>query len=190
MSHRRAHSKPQYKIIFTGPVGAGKTTAVAALSDTPVVRTDALATDMTSRRKAETTVAMDYGVLSLEGGEKIHLYGTPGQERFNFMWDILTEGGIGLVLLVDNSRADPFRDVRFFLEAFREFIGRTQAVIGVTHYDDKATPSLNEYQSELKRLGFGPMPVYEVDARNRRDVGMLVRSLLHCLDPGLETNVA
>nr|WP_305908301.1 ATP/GTP-binding protein [Methylomarinum sp. Ch1-1]MDP4521123.1 ATP/GTP-binding protein [Methylomarinum sp. Ch1-1] len=105
----------QYKIIFTGPVGAGKTTAINSISDVPPVKTDAVASDMTKSRKSATTVAMDYGVMNLDGGEKIHLYGTPGQERFDFMWDILTTGGIGLVLLLDNSRLDPFQDMKFFL---------------------------------------------------------------------------
>ena len=84
-----------HKIIFTGPVGAGKTTAISALSDTEIVCTNEAATDMTQDRKKETTVAMDYGIMKLAGGERIHLYGTPGQERFNFMWEILVEGGIG-----------------------------------------------------------------------------------------------
>ncbi|MEE9356953.1 MAG: ATP/GTP-binding protein [Sedimenticolaceae bacterium] len=76
-----------YKIIFTGPVGARKTTAINAVSDTPVIMTDEVASDMTRTRKKSTTVAMDYGVMNLGSGERVHLYGTPGQERFNFMWD-------------------------------------------------------------------------------------------------------
>ena len=76
------------KIIFTGPVGVGKTTAIAALSDDPPVQTDASASDMTQDRKGHTTVAMDYGVIRLDEHTKVHLYGTPGQERFDFMWII------------------------------------------------------------------------------------------------------
>ena len=75
----------QYKIIFTGPVGAGKTTAITSISDVPLIKTDEAASDMTKQRKAETTVAMDYGIMNLKDNEKIHLYGTPGQERFDFM---------------------------------------------------------------------------------------------------------
>ena len=107
----------QHKIIFTGLVGAGKTTAIASISDAPPVSTDELATDTTRHRKPNTTVALDYGIMNLDGNERIHLYGTPGQERFNFMWDILSEGGIGLVLLVNNARPDPFKDMHFFLNA-------------------------------------------------------------------------
>ena len=69
----------EHKILFAGPVGAGKTTAIASISDIPVVQTEAKATDDVAMRKANTTVAMDYGTLNLDGVAKIHLYGTPGQ---------------------------------------------------------------------------------------------------------------
>lgn len=88
------------KIIFTGPVGVGKTTAIASLSDEPPVQTDASASDMTSVRKGYTTVAMDYGLIQLDENTKIHLYGTPGQERFDFMWDILSQGQYGFDFVI------------------------------------------------------------------------------------------
>lgn len=174
----------QYKIIFTGPVGAGKTTAINAISDTPPIKTDAAASDMTKNRKASTTVAMDYGVMNLAGGEKIHLYGTPGQERFDFMWDILTTGGIGLILLLDNTRADPFQDMRFFLNAFADFIKETSVAIGVTQMDLANTPRIEDYHAQLKPLGLAP-PVFAIDAREKNDVSILVQALLYSLDPGL-----
>ena len=127
-----------YKIIFTGPVGSGKTTAVASLSDIPPVKTDCMATDMTRQRKAETTVAMDYGRVNLSDGVAVHLYGTPGQERFDFMWEILVGGGIGLVLLIDNTRDDPFQDLRFFVNAFGKFIAETGMVIGIASFGESA----------------------------------------------------
>jgi len=176
----------QYKIIFSGPVGAGKTTAIGAISDEPPIRTDASASDMTKQRKSSTTVAMDYGVMNLsEEGEKIHLYGTPGQERFNFMWDILTVGGIGLVLLLNNTRPDPFRDLRFFLDSFKPLIAKTEVVIGVTQMDLKQTPTLQEYHSQLREYGLTP-PIFEIDARVRDDVSILIQALLYSLDPVLE----
>lgn len=174
----------QYKIIFTGPVGAGKTTAINAISDKATVGTDAVASDMTKNRKASTTVAMDYGVMNLAGGEKIHLYGTPGQERFDFMWDILTTGGIGLILLLDNTRADPFQDLKFFLNAFDDFIQSTGVAIGVTQMDLSATPTIADYHRQLQGMSIKP-PVFAVDAREYNDVSLLVQSLLYSLDPGL-----
>lgn len=177
----------QYKIIFTGPVGAGKTTAIESISDVPPVKTEALASDMTKNRKSATTVAMDYGVMNLAGGEKIHLYGTPGQERFDFMWDILTIGGIGLVLLLDNTRADPFQDMRFFLESFDKFISDTGVAVGVTQMDLSSKPTIEEYHIQLQGMGL-KIPIFSVDARVKNDVSLLVQALLYSLDPGLEEN--
>jgi signal recognition particle receptor subunit beta len=174
----------QYKIIFTGPVGAGKTTAINAISDIPTIKTDAAASDMTKSLKSSTTVAMDYGVMNLDGGEKIHLYGTPGQERFDFMWDILTKGGIGLILLLDNTRADPFQDMKFFLDAFGKFINETGVAIGVTQMDLSSWPTIEEYTVRLQDFGIKP-PVFEVDAREKNDVSLLVQALMYSLDPGL-----
>ncbi|MEJ2591565.1 MAG: ATP/GTP-binding protein [Candidatus Thiodiazotropha sp.] len=175
-----------YKIIFSGPVGAGKTTAINAISDIETVTTDELASDMTHSVKPGTTVAMDYGLLKLGAGERIHLYGTPGQERFNFMWDILTRGGIGLVLLLSNTRPDPFRDMHFFLDAFKPFIGETRVVIGVTQMDLAGKPTLDDYHLQLENSG-AKMPLFEVDARAKRDVSLLVEALLYSLDPGLDS---
>lgn len=174
-----------YKIIFTGPVGAGKTTAIASISDQAPVQTDASASDMTKSRKAATTVAMDYGIMKLAGGEKLHLYGTPGQERFDFMWDILKTGGIGLILLLDNTRADPFQDMRFFLDAFKDFIDKTQVAIGVTQMDLSSPPTIDDYHTHIQGLGINP-PIFAVDARAKKDVSILIQALLYSLDPELE----
>ncbi|MEW6646693.1 MAG: ATP/GTP-binding protein [Pseudomonadota bacterium] len=174
----------EHKIIFTGPVGAGKTTAIGTISDIPVVSTEAAATDDTALRKANTTVAMDYGVLHLDGGAKVHLYGTPGQERFSFMWDILTVGGIGLVLLIDNGRDDPLADLEFYLKAFARFIEKNAVVIGITRMDSKPRPGLYSFHTKLAELQVRA-PVFEVDARSRDDVRQLLLALLAVLDPGV-----
>lgn len=173
------------KIIFAGPVGAGKTAAIAAVSDVELVKTEALATDDVALRKLNTTVAMDYGALHLEDGSKIHLYGTPGQDRFDFMWDILTIGGIGLVLCVDNAREDPIADMEHYLNAFRKFIDKTDVVVGVTRTDVSAEPRLDEYNKKVREMGLN-VPVFQVDARQREDVKVMLLSLLALLDPGLQ----
>lgn len=176
-----------YKLVFSGPVGAGKTTAIESLSDIPLVRTDETASDMTKSRKSSTTVAMDYGILNISKTDRIHLYGTPGQERFDFMWDILSEGGLGLVLLIDNSRENPFNDIEFYLKAFRKFIDDTGLVIGVTQMDVKQTPTLMDYNDYLRSRG-QLYPVFEADARKKRDVAILVQALLYNLDPRIQVN--
>jgi hypothetical protein len=174
----------QFKIIFTGPVGAGKTTAINTISDIPPIKTDVAASDMTKVKKDATTVAMDYGIMNLAGGEKLHIYGTPGQERFDFMWEILVTGGIGLVLLLDNTSAAPFQDLKFFLNAFDKFIARTQVAIGVTQMDISTEPTIQQYQAHLQELGI-TAPLFAVDARVKNDVSILIQALLFSLDPGL-----
>lgn len=174
-----------FKIIFAGPVGSGKTTAIATLSDEPPVCTNQSATDMTKERKSKTTVALDYGTMSLDAKEKIHLYGTPGQERFNFMWDILTTNGLGLVLLLDNTRRDPLKDMEFFLESFKSYINETSVAIGITQTDVAPLLTMDRYQQKLKQLGFNSA-IFEVDARDFNDMSQLVQALLFTIDPGLE----
>ena len=172
------------KIIFTGPVGAGKTTAISSISDIKPITTDEYASDMTKSRKPQTTVAMDYGLIRLSDNERVHLYGTPGQERFDFMWDILTKGGIGLVLMLDNTRKDPFQDMRFYTNAFRDFIEKQQMVVGVTRMDLLRKPGLAEYRQCVESLSL-QAPIFEVDARSHKDVTMLIQALLFSLDPGV-----
>ena len=172
----------ELKILFTGTMGAGKTTAIAAISDIAPVVTDVANTD-TSVAKARTTVGLDFGLVSLADGNRMRLFGTPGQERFDFMWDILTEGGIGLVLLLDNVRPDPINDLSFFIKAFRGFIDKTGVVLGITRTDLRDVPAIQDYQRELASLGLANTPVFEVDAREKRDIGLIVETLLCTLDP-------
>lgn len=169
------------KIIFTGPMGAGKTTAIGAISEVPPIATDVRCTDAASQqRKNSTTVAMDYGYITLEDNTKIHLYGTPGQQRFDYMWTILTQGGIGLVLLLDNARPDPIEDLNFYLDAFGDFIQMTGVVIGVTRSELNPNVSLHDYYAALLRRE-QIYPLFEIDPRQARDVNILIHALLAVL---------
>ncbi|RLA14768.1 MAG: hypothetical protein DRQ52_03400 [Gammaproteobacteria bacterium] len=178
----------QHKVVFAGPSGAGKTTLVHTLSDIPAVTTDVNAGDITLKRKDETLVAMDYGLMELGNGERLHLYGAPGQERFDFTWEILRNGALGLVLLIDNSGRDPFADLDLFLHTFGEFIADAGLVIGVTRMDLRSSPTIEDYYEHLKTRGQLPClpPVLTVDARDKQDVAMLVQALLISIDPGVE----
>lgn len=170
------------KIVFTGSVGVGKTTAIQTMSDIPIVNTNEEASDTTKNRKSQTTVAMDYGRINVGKKEKIHLYGTPGQERFSFMWDILTKGALGLILLIDNTRDNPQEDLKFYTHAFKDFIKEDNLVIGITRMDEIATPSINSYRKLLNQLAISA-PVFTVDARERQDISALIQALLFSLDP-------
>jgi signal recognition particle receptor subunit beta len=171
----------EFKFIFTGTPGAGKTTAIAAISDMPPVSTDMESTDELRRIKDKTTVAMDFGELTLEGGEKVFLYGTPGQERFRHMWEILIRGGLGLVVLVDNTRPDPLEDLAMYLQNFRAFIESTGAVIGITRSDLKGAPDIDDYQAVLSRQGM-VLPIMHADPRKREDVLMLLDMLISVVE--------
>lgn len=175
----------EHKIIFAGPVGAGKTTSISSVSDIMVVGTEAKASDDVAQRKANTTVAMDYGVLNLDGGQKVHLYGTPGQERFSFMWEILSEGAMGFVILLDSLRPDPLADLDSYLKAFGKSIGKSgdAVVIGVTRTENNFQPDLlGRVHDRLKGFKLN-IPVFEVDGRKREDVKQLLMALLSLLDP-------
>jgi len=163
--------------VFSGPPGAGKTTAVAALSDIPVVGTDARATDETARLKKRTTVAMDYGLIRLGDGAKVHLYGTPGQARFEYMAPILTRGAIGLVLLLPAATESCFEEAGRFIDTFGGFLDEHEAVIGVTSLDHPEARGLDEFRRHVRSLGVDA-PVLSVDARCQDDVRQLVTVLL------------
>lgn len=171
-----------YKIVIVGPVGAGKTQAVKVLSDIEVVSTEAAASDGVRAIKSHTTVAMDYGVLNLPGGDRVRLYGTPGQERFDFMWEILSENALGVVLLLDGSARDPVADLRHYVAAFRQIVDETTLVVGITHLgwgDRTVRPAV---AAELARLGL-PATVMSVDARERAEMVTLVKTLIYSLNP-------
>jgi uncharacterized protein len=173
----------QLNLIFTGPIGAGKTTAIRSISDIPPIETDVAMGDTTQSTKV-TTLAMDYGVINSQDGEKIHLYGTPGQEPIDYMSELLAESEIGLVLLLDNSRDDPFRDMWFFLEGFKKVITDSNVAIGITHMDINNKTTIAVYNAQLLALDLNP-PIFAVDPRKTHEVSLLVQALLHSLDSGL-----
>ena len=175
--------KKNYKLIFSGPVGAGKTTAINSISDIPTIQTEELASDKTKELKKNTTVALDYGAIILQDESRIHLYGTPGQKRFDFMWDILTVGGIGLLLLIDGSDKEALENLKYFTNSFKDFIKKTSVVIGITKQDENKLYELEEYQKVLNDGNLPVIPIYEIDARSRKDIALMVETLLYTLDP-------
>jgi len=171
-----------HKLLFIGPVGAGKTSAIRSISDEHKnIETEAKASDMTGLRKATTTVAMDYGSLTLSDQEVVQLYGTPGQARFKFMWDLLANNlaadCAGIVFLVDNTRNYPMKDLRYYAHEFSELIARKQVIVGVTRSDLRDHPTLLEYEQTLQEMGIDA-PVRFIDARRAGSVLPLVEELL------------
>ena len=117
---RRKHGGTAVKIVVTGPFSAGKTTLIRTISEITVLSTEKEITDSTRSRKAETTVAMDFGRITIERDLVLYLFGTPGQDRFDFMWEILGEGMLGYILLIDCSRQDSLEEAVGILQAFRK----------------------------------------------------------------------
>ena len=177
----------EHKILFTGTAGAGKTTAIGAISEVAPVRTDVRNTDA-SVLKATTTAGLDYGELTLDNGEKLRLYGTPGQQRFDFMWKILSRGALGLVILIDNTRADPLADLDVYVGGFRALIDDAACVVAVGRLDTHPAPGLEQFATRL--LSHGVLcPVLPIDVRDPAQVAQLLDLLLiqletraeHCL---------
>ncbi|MGD2206456.1 MAG: ATP/GTP-binding protein [Anaerolineae bacterium] len=109
------------KMVITGPFNAGKTEFIRSVSEIDVVSTERKISDATSRVKKETTVAMDFGRIEVDEELVLYLFGTPGQKRFDFMWEILSEGMLGFVILVDSVRPETFREARRILDIFRHY---------------------------------------------------------------------
>ena len=170
----------EHKIIFTGPVGAGKTTLIKSFSGSEPVLTEVRASDDVSQIKEQTTVAMDYGSVILDSETKVHLYGTPGQKRFDFMWEILSRGSMGLAILINGSASKPLEDLHFYLSAFKGLIVDQDlpVVVGINQVDkDNPNPTRNEYKAVAEQFRLG-IPVLLMDAREERDVRRLVMTLL------------
>lgn len=171
-------TKDEFKIIVAGNVGSGKSTSIRAISDIPVIGSEAKASESKAlHRKETTTVAMEYGMTLIENA-KLHLYGTPGQRRFDFMADILCKGASGMVVMIDNGCQQPLTEIDYYLNQHRHFLREHSAIIAVTHYDDLRTrTTLLDYHRYLLEQGF-TCPVMRVDARKKTEVEKLLLNLL------------
>lgn len=165
------------KILFIGPMGSGKTTAINAVSDIAAVSTEAENNDLEQNGKATTTVAMDYGEIHLGEDETVALYGIPGQERFDFMWQILAEGAMGAILLLDHQDSQACAQLGTYLDAFAELAQRGALVIAVGHTTLPAIQVLEPYRQALLQRGLA-LPLFLTDVRQRSNVLLLVESLI------------
>ena len=170
------------KFVVSGGFGAGKTTFVGAISEVPPLRTEAAMTQVAagldarkgSEAKTTTTVAMDFGRLTVDETLVMYLFGTPGQERFGFMWDNITSGALGAVILVDTTRLDQsFPAVDHFEAKGIPF------VIAVNRFDDRETHPLHEVRAALGVAE--DVPIIDCDARRTSSAKDVLLLLLETL---------
>jgi small GTP-binding protein len=187
------------KIVVTGPFDAGKTTLIETISEIAVVSTERAVSGWSQEAEVEhsgrTTVAMDYGRVSLEAGLALHLFGTPGQERFEFMWDILAEGMLGFVLVVDARRPETLVDARHQHAHFGA-AADVPVVVAVNKLPVGADEAAALAVVRERLAVAGDVPVLAVDVRLREDVKRVLVALLQAVlarmtgDADSDTSVA
>ena len=158
------------KMVVTGPFNAGKTEFIRSISEIDVVSTERKLTDVTSRVKEATTVAMDFGRITVDEELVLYLFGTPGQKRFDFMWEILSEGMLGFVVLVDSVRPETFREARRILDVFRHY-AHTPYVIAANKQDMKDAWSPDDLRIALKvHSGIKLLPCVATDKESVKNI--------------------
>jgi small GTP-binding protein len=180
---RRRTAGTAVKIVVTGPFAAGKTTLIRTISEITVLSTEREISDETRSRKSDTTVAMDFGRITIDRDLVLYLFGTPGQERFDFMWEILGEGMLGYVLLVDASRPDSLQESSGILDAFRK-MAHVPFVVGLNRSE-----GVDEVEEGVirSRLGLEPeVPIVPCDVTDRESVKSVLLALLYALVNSLD----
>jgi len=163
------------KVVVTGPFAAGKTTLIRTISEITVLSTERDITDETKARKAETTVAMDFGRITIDSDLVLYLFGTPGQDRFDFMWEILGEGMLGYILLIDPAREESLAEAAGILAAFTT-MAPVPFVIAVNRVDSVDDDLANRLRSAVGAASH--VPVLPVDATDKPTVKNVLLSLL------------
>lgn len=169
------------KILFAGPPGVGVTTAIKSISDTPpTIRAEVVNDDDGN----ETTIEMDYGILKLNSGDEIFLYGSPDREKLKVAHEMLSENCIGLILLINNAEADPVNNMFRYMNDYQSLVGKKGIAIALTRYEDTPSPDINDFHIALREKKLN-IPVFSINVHERNDIITLVKALLYNLDSGV-----
>jgi small GTP-binding protein len=166
------------KIVVTGPFNAGKTEFIRSVSEIDVVNTERKISSAAEKVKETTTVAMDFGRITVDEELVLYLFGTPGQKRFDFMWEILSEGMLGFVVMLDSTRPETFREARSILETFRTY-AHTPYVVAANKQDSKDAWEIEDLRIALKLEDHVKM--IPCVAMNRNDVKNVLLELLYII---------
>ena len=183
MRPRRRSTGQAVKIVVTGPFAAGKSTLIRTISEITVLSTEKDITDETKSRKSETTVAMDFGRITIDKDLVLYLFGTPGQDRFDFMWEILGEGMIGYILLLDAQRMESLDEAVGILAAFRR-MAHVPFAVGLNRAEGME-PGTEAQIRETLQLG-DHVPVLPCDATDRESVKAVLLALLYSVAETLD----
>jgi len=174
----------QNKILFIGPMGAGKTTAIKTLSDELSISTEAENSNRELFDKQKTTVAMDYGAIQLDDIQRIHLYGIPGQKHFAPMWPTVATGAIGAVLLINAEHPDWKEDIVFFLNAFDDLAKTNSILIAGNRITSAQLADLERLVSEKGYC----LPILNADPRQHEELILMLSILIANLEAELIIN--
>ena len=176
------------KVVVTGPFAAGKTTLIETISEVAVVGTERDVTDGAKALKSRTTVAMDFGRISIGDDLALFLFGTPGQRRFEMMWEILSEGMLGFILLIRADDPGSFGEASELLDTFTLYAD-VPFVVGVSHLDAVTAPEARVLDGVRRALGVPEtVAVVGCDPRTREDVKTVILEVLFGVLRRLETS--
>lgn len=170
------------KVVVTGPFNAGKTTFIKAVSEITVLSTERQVSDVSGEGAGETTVAMDFGRITVSDDVVLYLFGTPGQSRFSFMWDTLSEGMLGFVLLVDGTAPATMADAKEMIDFFTQR-SDVPFVVAANKVDAEDTDAIRQVRSDLGLPD--SVPLLPVDARDRQSVKGVLLGLLYEILEGM-----
>jgi signal recognition particle receptor subunit beta len=165
------------KLVFAGPVGAGKTTAIRSIADDEPISTEVPMTDGALGDKTTTTVALDFSTVILDDGTRLLVYGLPGQDHFSFMRPIVIQGAVGVIVLLDARDLAIANHCENWLRAVRAIEPAMPIGIGITQSDLYPHFSLGDVRAAIRRCG-SPVPVFTVDVRSREQTSHLIRAML------------